>query len=844
MTSRLTFTLGTSLAALLIASAAGAQTSGGSGTGAPAGTPAGGGEPEAVSAGVAGASGAPAADTFSEGDIVVTANKREQNLSKVGLSITAVGAEQLATQRIVTVADLAQVTPGMTFAPTPNATPVYTIRGVGFYESSLNAYPDVSLYLDQVPLSLPIMSAMTAFDLERVEVLKGPQGTLFGNNATGGAINFVAAKPTKEFKAGAELSYGRFNTFDVAAFISGPITDTLSARLAVKAVNGDEWQRSYTRDDKLGKQDNIAGRFLLDWKPTDRLSFELNLNAWRDQNDPQAPQRIGYTPQNDVSGIPAGGTAPVPFPQATYPNAPSNARAADWTPGDRPYSNNRFKQASLRADYDLDFATITSISGYSDMKFENATEGGGTALRDLDLPLDEGHIKSFTQELRIAGDVSKPLRWVVGANYERTTVNELTFLRFTDTSSTYVNGFTGAAYETDSKMRNYAAFANIEYDVTEQIKLKGGIRQTKAKRDFTAFNGDNRRFDISDQITFGGQQSLTYAQFFNLTYPAIYGAGNVPVIPQFGSIIIDNRVNADGTPVDSSTYLKPGLFNGKLNEDSTSWSVGIDYEPVPEALLYVNVSKGYKAGSFPHLSGAIYDAYEAVTQESILDYEAGFKLQLMDRKLSINGAAFYYDYRDKQLRAKFVDPIFGALDRLVNVPKSKIKGAEIEITARPVRGLVLTGAATYLDAKVSKYDGVVGAAVDPATGLRVAVTESFKGVRLPFSPKLQYTLRADYGFPLSDDLKGFVGAGVNGQTKSAGVLTTFGVDPDLFRINARALVNANLGFGAADESWRVSVWGKNIFNKYYWTNAVQAYDTVVRYSGRPSEYGVTLGLQF
>lgn len=270
----------------------------------------------------------------------------------------------------------------------------------------------------------------------------------------------------------------------------------------------------------------------------------------------------------------------------------------------------------------------------------------------------------------------------------------------------------------------------------------------------------------------------------------------------------------------------------------------MDYTPSRDVLLFANISKGYKAGSFPHLSGAIYDAYAPVEQESLLDYEAGIKLQLMDSKLSINGAAFYYDYRNKQLRAKFVDPIFGALDKLVNVPKSKIKGFEIEVSARPTRGLSLLAAATYLDAKVSRYDGVVGAGTDPATGLRFPITESFKGVRLPFSPKLQYNIRADYDFPVSATLKGFVGAGVSGQTKSSGVLTTFGVDPELFEINSRALVNANLGLSADDDRWRVSVWGKNIFNKYYWTNAVQAYDTVVRYSGRPAEYGVSVGVKF
>lgn len=202
-------------------------------------------------------------------EIFVTATKSEQGINNVGMSISALDTEALQNQRIGNVADLAQATPGLTFAPTPNATPVYTMRGVGFYEPTLSAYPDVSIYIDQVPLALPAMSSLTAFDLERVEVLKGPQGTLFGNNATGGAINFVAAKPTETFEAGAELGYGRFNTREASGFVSGPLVETLTARVAIKTVHSDGWQSSYTRDDELGEANNIAGRIIVDWNATD-----------------------------------------------------------------------------------------------------------------------------------------------------------------------------------------------------------------------------------------------------------------------------------------------------------------------------------------------------------------------------------------------------------------------------------------------------------------------------------------------------------------------------------------------------------------------------------------------
>jgi outer membrane receptor protein involved in Fe transport len=158
--------------------------------------------------------------------------------------VSAFGAKTLADQRINGVADLAKIVPGLDVTPSPDGPPVYTLRGVGFFESSVAAYPDVATYIDQAPLALPVFSVLTAFDLERIEVLKGPQGTLFGNNATGGAINFVAAKPTSTLDAGFDLGYGRFNTVQTDGFISGPLTDTLKARLSVKTTRGDDWQLS------------------------------------------------------------------------------------------------------------------------------------------------------------------------------------------------------------------------------------------------------------------------------------------------------------------------------------------------------------------------------------------------------------------------------------------------------------------------------------------------------------------------------------------------------------------------------------------------------------------------
>jgi outer membrane receptor protein involved in Fe transport len=180
-------------------------------------------------------------------EIVVTANKREQNLNDVGLSVTAISGEALAERRVTSVQDIAAAIPGLKFAESGTNTPIYTLRGIGFNEESLGVYPSVSVYIDEVPLPFPVLTLRAAFDLERVEALKGPQGILFGQNATGGAINYIAAKPTRDLAYGADISYGRFNQIDGTAFISGPLGENVSARLAVAALDSDGWQRSITR---------------------------------------------------------------------------------------------------------------------------------------------------------------------------------------------------------------------------------------------------------------------------------------------------------------------------------------------------------------------------------------------------------------------------------------------------------------------------------------------------------------------------------------------------------------------------------------------------------------------
>lgn len=773
-------------------------------------------------------------------EIIVTANKRQENINKVGLSITAISSEALKDRKITSLEDVASAVPGLTFAPSGNSTPILTLRGVGFNESSLGVYPAVSVYIDQAPLPFPIMASHAAFDLERIEVLKGPQGTLFGQNSTGGAINYIAAKPTTELTVGGDISYGRFNQIDGNAFVSGPITENLGFRLAMTGHQMDDWQYSVTRDDTNGHQSYIAGRLLLDWEASDAVRFSLNVNGWNDKSQPQAQQLIAIRPQNPDF-------QPIRYPDITF--APDNARAADWTnqfldpelgvvdpntgavtPGTEqlvnidPYGDRKFYQVALRADIDItDDITLTSLTSYDDYKQDGAVDSDGTFYVIQNLSQLNGFIHSFNQELRLSNSPSNRFRWVLGANYEDSTTFENQILRYLNTAYNpnflYINN---SGVRNKQKIRNYAFFGSAELEITDKLVLKGAARYTNSR------NSAN----IASYTSPGGNVD----KLFNFL-GGIFGT--VPFTP-IG-------------PDDSYTFNEnsvPGFpFARTLKEDNVSWRAGLDYQATPTTLLYANVSRGYKSGSFPSLAASRANALNPVTQESVTAYEAGVKAQMFDRKVALNAATFYYDYKNKQVRGRIADLVFGNLDALQNVPKSRIFGAEADITIRPTQGLTLSGNVTYLNSKIQEFVGV-NAIGQP--GFNSA------GDSLPFTPKWTGAVNVDYRMMTKSGGMPFVGltlsarSGVDAEISArrldyaGSIANTFvrtGIDC-VYCVKGYATVDARLGYEAGDESWKVMLWGKNVFNKYYWSNVVYSYDAASRLAGMPATYGVTFGFKF
>ena len=731
------------------------------------------------------------------GEIVVTAQKRSESINKVGLTIQALSGNQLAAKGIQNVADLVKVVPSLSVANSTYNTPVYTLRGVGFYDNSLAAYPAVSVYTDEVPLPFPVMTGQAGLDVERVEVLKGPQGTLFGENATGGAINYIAAKPTSTFKEGVDLSYARFGLFQGDAFVSGPISDTLRFRIAVKGADGGAWQQSYTRDAKLGDSRLFAGRLLLDWDASERLKFELNVNGSIDKSDPQAGQYFALHPQLPV--LPAGLTA-IPF-------APQNDRAADWSADRKPFGDDKQYQTALRATYDLsDDLTVTSITSYVHFTRRQYNDPDGLAQQQLEFNFTGG-LHTFNQELRIANGNSDKFRWIVGGDYESNKSNEFSqqYDGFSTVNATLAFPAHSNDVFLDTQTKSYAGFANGDYSVTDRLTLKAGVRYTDTDRHAQTCTLDP------------GDDNQYVSQFFAGVGAAVTGQP-VAVPPSGGCITLNG------------TTFQPEEYVGKLDQHNVSWRAGADFKLTPSILLYVNVSKGYKAGGYLFTNASNGNQYAPVKQESVIDYEGGLKASLFDHKVQLNVAGFHYDYSNKQTRSKLIDPVFGVLDALVNVPKSETTGGELELTYTPIHGFNINFAATYVHSKIDKFVGV---------GFNGGV-QDFKGDPLPFIPKWALNGGADYKFAVSSSYNAFMGFDASYNSSSYAII---GTDADN-KLKSYALLNLRAGVETSDGKYRVSVFGNNVTNTYYYTNAPTIYDTQVRYTGRPATYGVSLSARW
>lgn len=726
------------------------------------------------------------ADARDEGDIVVTGSKLGQDAQDAARSIQVLYRGTLAGRGIADLAGLTKAVPGLNFAQSTYGMPIYSIRGIGYADSALTASPAVSVYVDEAPLPYAAMSVGAALDMARVEVAKGPQGILFGQNSTGGAINYVSARPTRSFAAGLTTGIASYGQVTSDAYVSGPVATGLGMRLAVRYDRGGDWQTSETRRSHRGGKDLLMGRLLTAWAPTPDLDILVNLNGWRDRSDTVAGQLV----------VLRGAVPPLPSGVASHPVGVRGNRHADWSEGQDFARNSDFYQGAVRAIYRVGAVTITSISAWQHLRRDDTADSDGTQFELLH-SRTPGRASIFSQELRAAG-AWKALNWMVGGNYQREHMHDELVLSIADSSFP----FDAIDTKTSHRNRSQALFGNAELALGSGISLEGGIRYTDERRGFTGCSYD------------GGDGTL--AAYVARVASAL--SGMKVVIPAGGCVSLSNR-------------LVPAIVETSLRDRNWSWRAGAKWTVAPGAIVYGNVSRGQKSGAFPTVAATAGSQFAPATPESVLAYELGAKVTGMDGRLRLSAAGFYYDYRDKQIRGKTVDPRIGPLGALVNIPRSHIWGGEFELEVEPVAGLALKGGASLVRSTIE------GAFINYDAYGRL---RNLGGEDFPLTPRWQLIGDAAYRWAIGRGTsEAFIGASVKYQSTSFADLG----DISALRLNPYATIDLRAG-ARIDDRWTVQAYVSNLADQHYGTYVgTVSPDVTVRFTGAPRIIGMRVGVE-
>lgn len=790
---------------------------------------------------------APAAETPTDvGDIVVTAEKRRDPASRVPLSISVIGGDALSKQQIHSAVDVVKQVPGLVLTPSPAGTPIYNLRGLGFNTPNLSSASPVGVYVDQVAYVAPYMANGPIFDIGRVEVLKGPQGTLYGRNTTGGLVNYVTNQPTDHLDASITFEGGNYKTLNNRGYVSGPLSLTLKARLAWDVENSFQgWQKSLTRNDRLGEIHKQAVRGIVAWEPSSDFKAVISASYWHDNSDTQAPRLAYYVPENAPFGI--GAAAVQRF---LLPNGGEN-NVGDWTSSSyqpspntstprSPYARNSYL-ASITADLEYrlsDQYTLTSLTGYNYLRRDDTQNEDGTAYEISSANL-LGKVSSLSEELRLSS-TGVGYNWMIGGYYSRDRIDENQIIYLADFSTINLLRAVGASlndprysptqilegFRVNNQTASFhnhslSAFANAQVDLTRTVKLTGGLRYTQDVSRFAGCAADAEGNTIP---------------VWN-TAVALLAGGYPAYNVQPGQCMTFQNNSAQ----------PEGLFRDTLKENNLSWRANVAWTPLRDMLLYTSVSRGYKSGSFPVIPANRALQFEPAKQEEVTSYEVGAKVRVGIARLTL--ASYYNDYKSKQVFGAIADPVFASLARLVNIPRSETYGAEANADVSLSREFKLHGSASYICTKVLAYTGYdqFGKVLD------------FRGTEFPNTPRWQLAGSVDYQHELTDSLKtefivdGTYQSRSHGDFQDLNSYTVFApfmnptraiIPASIYRIPGYALANASLELADRADRWRVSFFVKNLLNHNYWTSATYTQDALIRFTGLPRTYGASVTFNF
>ena len=724
-------------------------------------------------------------------EILVTAQKRAQSIQDVHVSMNAFTEEDLQDLGWTDITQVGNQSPNLDIKYVwGNSMPVFTIRGVGMNSFQASDTPSVGLFIDEVfQTSMAVMGAHL-FDIERVEVIKGPQGDVFGRNTNGGAVSYFTRKPSREANGYVRASYGRWERSEVQAAVGGPLGENLSGRISLMSIQqGEGWVYNRTTGNDVGEVDILSARAQLLWEPSDSLSVNVKLFGSRDRSQPIYFQHVGYREKGNTGQLCQAYLEGRLDPNTCvsfdgYSDTDGDPYAGDYTNDLSTFINedetlkNDNLGGTLTIEKDFGNISLLSVSSYQVYDRWQPKESDGTPSLYVDF-LFTSEIWAFSQELRLTSNYDGPFNWIVGANYGRDEVAELPGrIGYVED---YLNGWRiDLTYEQDRE--NLAAYGQFSVDFGEQWRLSAGGRVLK------------------DDVTF--QQSVN-----------LYIAPSGPVI--LSNMLPRTIVGADGSIEE---------LDGKLDDTAFTWRVALDFIPNDNIMLYGSVASGYKPGGFNGGFNLNPLQYLPFYEEEVTAIELGLKSILANGRAIFNAAAFTYDYDGLQAATARVynRVVFTSLD---NLAKADVKGFEADIHLRPVDSLDIKLGVSVLDTKNNdprpNFDGARG--VSPR--------------KLPNSPEQTFNAAVTYTIPLTNggSLRLFGDYYYQGDHfKEAVNLLPLEVNQDQ--------LNARLTYVSPNGNWDIGAWAKNITDTVWVTDTLTdpgALGWGVWVYGAPRSFGVT-----
>jgi iron complex outermembrane receptor protein len=698
-------------------------------------------------------------------EVIVTAQKREQKAQDVGIAITTLTGEELAGLHYTNTSDIVAQAPGVLARrqfPSRGLRSNFFIRGVGSTDFNDATETPVAIYVDDFYLMSPSTADFSLMDIARVEVLKGPQGTLFGRNTNGGAVQFVTNKPQFDGVSGYfEGGLGTSETRQLQGVLNVPISDKFAIRAAAQLDNHGFYTKNVLPGGlDAGDQNYTAARVSLRFRPTDAVdaTYKFEHGDTHGAYGETDPLVTLAQAGGDVIRKPDNTNAFGYNPSSNGTDRPDRIAAEGLNQG-----FNKIQSHLLRVDWHVsDNVDFTSITGFLDQRYLVDEDCDGTPSIICNYA-GFYQSKHYSQEFRLNG-VTGPVNWTAGLYYlhQSSSGGLAAPLYFTADGNPDPSGVTpglGFYADFDNRLKAYAAFGQIEYAATDHVTLIGGLRFAKDDRDF--------------EETYPVYNINTPNSLFPFRHPDDF-------------LLFSHEVTSLALEKDFTKATVGDLTNS--NKNSISGTLQVNWQPAEHQLFYASVRRGVKAAGFNNGSVPVFDItldQFPFGQEKLMAYEIGEKVSFADDKVRVNSAIFYYDYKDYQVTT------FKILGIVQANADATIKGAEVEVVAMPVDGLELSAGLSLLDTNIK----------DIARGAGLPLVDREMGE----APKVKGDALIRYEWPA---FNGTLSAQLSGTY--VGARWTDAQNLTVGRLPSYTILDGQLGYESGNGKFSVLLWGRNL----------------------------------